>query len=91
MNIQLKKTTSDAFTLIEIMVAVVIFSMVIAAIFATWALVMRATEIGQDTAAQAQRQRVVLRAIGDALMGVESFQPPRTFTGSGSPTATNPM
>jgi len=62
------------FTLVEIMVAVMIFSMVIAAIYATWALVMRATVVGQDTAIQAQRQRVVLRAIGDALMGVESFQ-----------------
>jgi len=56
------------------MVSVAIFSMVIAAIYATWALVMRATQVGEDTAAQAQRQRVVLRAIGDALMGVESFQ-----------------
>ena len=63
-----------AFTLIEIMVAVMVFSMVIAAIYATWALVMRAAQVGQDAAAQAQRQRVVLRAIGDALMGVESFQ-----------------
>jgi len=62
------------FTLVEIMVAVMVFSMVIAAIYATWALIMRATEVGQNTAAQAQRQRVVLRAIGDALMGVESFQ-----------------
>jgi prepilin-type N-terminal cleavage/methylation domain-containing protein len=64
----------SAFTLIEIMVAVMVFSMVIASIYATWALVMRASQVGQDAAAQAQRQRVVLRAIGDALMGVESFQ-----------------
>ncbi len=56
------------------MVAMVVFSMVIAAIYATWAVVMRASQVGQDAAAQAQRQRVVLRAIGDALMGVESFQ-----------------
>ncbi len=56
------------------MVATMVFSMVIASIYATWALVMRATQVGQDAAAQAQRQRVVLRAIGDALMGVESFQ-----------------
>ncbi len=63
-----------AFTLVEIMVAVMVFSLVIAAIYATWALIMRATEVGENTAAQAQRQRVVLRAIGDALMGVESFQ-----------------
>jgi prepilin-type N-terminal cleavage/methylation domain-containing protein len=64
----------SAFTLIEIMVAMMVFSIVIAAIYATWALVMRATQVGQDAAAQAQRQRVVLRAIGDAVMGVESFQ-----------------
>ena len=56
------------------MVAVMVFSMVIAAIYATWALIMRASQVGQDAAAQAQRQRVVLRAIGDALMGIESFQ-----------------
>ena len=63
-----------AFTLVEIMVAMMIFSMVIAAIYATWALITRATQVGQDAAAQAQRQRVVLRTIGDALMGIESFQ-----------------
>ncbi len=60
--------------MIEIMVSVMVFSMVIASIYATWALVMRATVVGKDAAAQAQRQRVVLRAIGDAIMGVESFQ-----------------
>jgi len=68
-----------AFTLVEIMVAIVVFSMVIASIYATWALVMRATQVGQDAAAQAQRQRVVLRVIGDALMGIESFQGSQRF------------
>jgi prepilin-type N-terminal cleavage/methylation domain-containing protein len=62
------------FTLIEIMMALMVFCLVIGAIYATWALVMRASEVGRQTAAQAQRQRVVLRTIGDALMGVESFQ-----------------
>jgi hypothetical protein len=56
------------------MVAMMVFSMVIAAIYATWALVMRATTVGQKVAAQAQRQRVVMRTIEDALMGIESFQ-----------------
>jgi prepilin-type N-terminal cleavage/methylation domain-containing protein len=65
---------SAAFTLIEIMVAVMVFSMVIASIYETWALIMRATQVGKDATEQAQRQRVVLRAIGDALMGIESFQ-----------------
>jgi prepilin-type N-terminal cleavage/methylation domain-containing protein len=70
----LPRARQGGFTLIEIMVAVLVFSMVIASIYATWALVIRATQVGQDAAAQAQRQRVVLRAIGDALMGVQSFQ-----------------
>src|ERR1019366_5267227 len=73
-NRQSSIVNNYAFTLVEIMVAMMVFSMVIAAIYSTWALVMRASQVGQDAAAQAQRQRVVLRAIGDALMGVESFQ-----------------
>ena len=68
-----------AFTLIEIMVAMMIFGMVIAAIYATWALVMRATQVGQDAAARAQRQRVVLRTIEDALMGIQSFQASQNY------------
>lgn len=79
MNYQRTSRRRHAFTLVEIMVAMMIFSMVIAAIYATWALVMRASQVGQDAAAQAQRQRVVLRAIGDALMGVESFQASQNY------------
>ena len=63
-----------AFTLIEIMVAIAIFMLVIAAIYSTWALVMRATVVGQNAAAQAQRQRIALRTIEDSLMCVQSFQ-----------------
>jgi type II secretory pathway pseudopilin PulG len=63
-----------AFTLIEIMVAIAVFMMVIAAIYSTWALVMRATKVGQDAAAQAQRQRIALRTIEDSLMCIQSFQ-----------------
>lgn len=63
-----------AFTLIEIMVAIMVFMLVIAAIYSTWALVMRATQVGQDAAAQAQRQRIAMRTIEDGLMSIQSFQ-----------------
>jgi prepilin-type N-terminal cleavage/methylation domain-containing protein len=63
-----------AFTLIEVMVALMVFTLVIAAIYATWALVLRAKQVGQQAAGQAQRQRVVLRTIEDSLMGIESYQ-----------------
>ena len=63
-----------AFTLIEIMIAVAIFSLVLAAIYSTWGAIMRATQVAQDVAAQAQRQRITLRTIEDSLMAVQSFQ-----------------
>jgi len=56
------------------MVAIAIFSMVIAAIYSTWAAIMRSTQVAQDVAAQAQRQRITLRTIEDSLMAVQSFQ-----------------
>jgi len=60
--------------LIEIMVAIAVFMMLIAVIYSTWALVMKATKVGQDAAAQAQRQRIALRTIEDSLMCIQSFQ-----------------
>jgi prepilin-type N-terminal cleavage/methylation domain-containing protein len=63
-----------AFTLIEIMVSIVIFSVVVAAICSTLMLIIRATEVGQAAAARAQRQRVVMSTIENSLMCVQSFQ-----------------
>jgi len=74
MNCRIPDRGRRAFTLIEVMVALVVFSMLIGAVYSTWAVVMRAQQVGQAAAEQAQRQRVVLRTIGDALMGIESFQ-----------------
>lgn len=56
------------------MIAVVIFTMVIAAIYSVWATVIRSTVLAKDVAAQAQRERVTLRTIEDAIEGVQSFQ-----------------
>jgi prepilin-type N-terminal cleavage/methylation domain-containing protein len=63
-----------AFTLIEIMVAIAIFSIVIAAIYSTWTLILRASQIGPNAAHEAQRQRIALRTIEDSLTCVQSFQ-----------------
>jgi prepilin-type N-terminal cleavage/methylation domain-containing protein len=63
-----------AFTLVEIMVAIAVFSMVLGSIYSAWMLLMRSTKISKDVAAQAQRQRIALRTIEDSLMAVQSFQ-----------------
>jgi len=63
-----------AFTLIEVMIAIAIFSLVLGAIYSTWALIMRAARVGQEAAAQAQRQRIAIHTIEDGLTCIQSFQ-----------------
>ena len=63
-----------AFTLIEILVAFAVFSMVVLAIYATWTLIIKSAKIGQDAAAQIQRERMAMRTVKEALAGVMSFQ-----------------
>ena len=62
------------FTLIEIMIAIVVFSLVIGAIYASWMMLLRSAQVAKDVAAQAQRQRITLRTIEDSLMCIQSFQ-----------------
>jgi type II secretion system protein J len=66
--------TQKAFTLVEIMVAVAVFSIIIAAIYSTWILVLRSSKVGQEAAAQVQRQRIAIRTIEDSLSCIQSFQ-----------------
>ena len=63
-----------AFTLLELMLAIAIFSLVMAAIYSSWMLILRATKVGETAAAQVQRRRVAVRTIESALMCVQSFQ-----------------
>jgi len=63
-----------AFTLIEVMIAMTIFSLVVAAIYSSWDLIWRAARVSQAAAAQVQRQRVAIHTIEDALTCVQSFQ-----------------
>lgn len=63
-----------AFTLIEIVLAVAIFCMVLAMIYSTWLMIMRSMVVGQKAAAEAQRQRVAIHTIEEAITSIESFQ-----------------
>jgi prepilin-type N-terminal cleavage/methylation domain-containing protein len=67
-------TKRCAFTLIEMMLAIMIFSLVMAAIYSTWILIVRSTKVAQEAAAQVQRQRIAVRTIEDSLMCIQSFQ-----------------
>ena len=56
-----------AFTMIEVMVAMTIFGMVMVAIYSSWSAVLRGSKVGLNAAAEAQRTRVAVRAIREAL------------------------
>jgi prepilin-type N-terminal cleavage/methylation domain-containing protein len=73
MNLKLN-SRCRAFTLIEIMVAMAIFAMVVAAVYTTWVLLLRSSQVAQQAAAQVQRQRIAIRTIEDSLTCIQSFQ-----------------
>jgi prepilin-type N-terminal cleavage/methylation domain-containing protein len=62
-----------AFTLIEIMIAIAILSVVVGSIYATWRAIVSATKSGQTAAAEVQRTRVALRCIEESLTYTEMF------------------
>ena len=65
--------SSPAFTLIEILIAIGILGMVLAAIFSSWTAILRASKVGLDAAAAVQRARIVMRTIEDSLLCAQSF------------------
>jgi len=56
-----------AFTLVEVMIAIAIFGMVVAAIYATWRAIIGATRASQAAAAEVQRSRVAMRCLEESL------------------------
>ena len=62
-----------AFTLVEILIAIGIFSIVLAAIFSTWTAILRASKVGRDSADAVQRARIAGRTIEETLGSVQSF------------------
>jgi len=69
-----KNLRRRAFTLIEIMMAMAIFALIVAAIYSTWIIILKSADVGQRAAAQVQRQRIAVRIIEDSLTCIQSFQ-----------------
>jgi len=66
--------TQKAFTLIEIMVSIAIFAMIMAAVYSTWVLILKSSQVAQSAAARVQRQRIAVRTIEDSLTCIQSVQ-----------------
>jgi prepilin-type N-terminal cleavage/methylation domain-containing protein len=64
----------SAFTMVELMVAVSVLSLVLLAIFSGWTAILRGSKVGNDAAAEVQRTRVAMRALEEALLSAQMFQ-----------------
>ncbi len=62
------------FTLPEVITSVAIFSMVILMVYSCWATVLRATESSALAAESAQRERMAMKAIEEALDGASWYE-----------------
>lgn len=65
--------TRRGFTLVEILIAMGIFSLVLAAIYSSWSAILRGTKVGLGAAAAVQRARIAGRTIEECLGSVQSF------------------
>jgi type II secretory pathway pseudopilin PulG len=71
---RLERSRVGAFTLLEVMLALGILMMVLAVIYSTWMAILRSKQAADKAALNAQRSRIAVRAVEDALEGVQVFQ-----------------
>ena len=61
------------FTLLEIMVAMAILGLIVAAVYSSWMAIVRGADTGRRAAAAVQRARVAVRTMEEALTCARSF------------------
>jgi type II secretion system protein J len=64
---------------VEILIAIGIFSMVLAAIYSTWTAILKSSKVGLEAAAAVQRARIASRTIEETLGSVQSFAANRNY------------
>ncbi len=61
------------FTLVEILIAMAIFMVIIGAIYASWAAILRSSKAGAKAAAEVQRSRITVKCVEDAISSTVFF------------------
>ena len=64
----------SGFTMVEILIAIGILGLVIAAVYSSWTAILRASKVGIEAAATAQRARIAVRTLEDSLASAQCFQ-----------------
>lgn len=80
-----------AFTILEMMIAITILSLIVAAIYASWTAILRASKAGKEVSATVQRSRMVLRVLEDSLTSAQSFVANQRYYGFIAENGSEPM
>ena len=73
--------TARGYTLIEVMVAVALLGLVVTAVYSSWMAVVRASRVGLQAAAEAQRSRIAMRVMETALASARMFEANGSYYG----------
>ena len=65
---------SAAFTLLEIMLAIGIFSGLLIAVYASWSAILRSSQIGLNAAIESHRMRVAVRSMEESIKSAVIFE-----------------
>jgi len=68
-----RRHAAAGFTLLEVLIAIAILAGVVGTIYSTWTSILKATRVGLDAAAAAQRERLSMEVIEEALAYTEMF------------------
>lgn len=67
--------------MVEILIAIGILGLVITAIYSSWTAILRASKVGMEAAATAQRARIAVRTLEDSLASAQCFQQGQRYYG----------
>ncbi len=67
------RTRPQGFTIIEVMLALGIFAMILVSIYSVWSGILRSSQAARSAADSAQRARISVRTIEDALVTAQMF------------------
>jgi len=73
MNTIRQSAPQAAFTLVEVMIAMTILGVIMVAVYSSWAAILRGSKVGLEAAAEAQRTRVAIRAVREALTSAQLY------------------
>jgi type II secretion system protein J len=62
-----------AFTLVEVLIAIGLLSLVVAAFYSCWMAVLRGARVGMQAAKAVQRSRIAVRVLEDSIASAQAF------------------